>query len=188
LAREGDFMNTREAIEERRSIRRFKDAPIPRETMREILRAGTLAPSGKNSQPWRFVVLEASSRLEMIKIMEKKIALLKAEGDDLGSTENTTHSMAKASTTVFVFSDGPADRVAVQSIGAAIENMLLAALELGIGSLWICDVFYAKIELCDWLGERGELISAVSFGYPDEAPPPRPRKDLNDVIRWFSSP
>lgn len=181
-------MNTREAIEERRSIRRFKDAPIPRETLREILHAATLAPSGKNSQPWRFVVVEGDTRQEMVRIMTEKLAIIKAQGGDLGSAENTTRSMAQASTTVFVFAEDTTDRVAIQSIGAAIENMILTAVELGIGSLWICDVFYARTELCTWLGERDELVAAVSLGYADEAPPPRPRKDLDDVTRWVSAP
>ena len=74
--------------------------------------------------------------------------------------------------------------VAVQAIGAAIQNMLLAAQELGVGSLWICDVFYAYEELCAWLGETRQMIAAVSFGYPDESPGPRPRKPVGEVTTW----
>ena len=61
--------------------------------------------------------------------------------------------------------------------------MLLAAQDLGIGSLWICDVLYAITEMKEWLGESGELIAAVSFGYPDEAPDARPRKPLGETVR-----
>jgi len=75
------------------------------------------------------------------------------------------------------------DVLDIQSIGAAIQNMLLAAQELGLGSLWICDVFIAYEELCHWLGETGELIAAVSFGYADESPPARPRKPMREVVR-----
>jgi len=63
--------------------------------------------------------------------------------------------------------------------------MLLSAQELGIGTLWICDVFYAYSELCAWLGETHEMIAAVSFGYPDESPNARPRKPLEEVTKWF---
>ena len=76
------------------------------------------------------------------------------------------------------------DVVNLQSIGAAIQNMLLAAVELGVGSLWICDVFYAYRELTAWLGETHQMIAAVSFGYPDEAPGPRPRKPVSEVTTW----
>jgi len=75
--------------------------------------------------------------------------------------------------------------VDTQSIGAAIQNMLLAAQELGIGTLWICDVFYAYDELCAWLGQKNQMIAAVSLGYPDEQPNARPRKTVDEVTVWF---
>lgn len=75
--------------------------------------------------------------------------------------------------------------VDIQSIGAAIQNMLLAAQALGLGSLWICDVFYAYEELINWLDETSQMIAAVSFGYPDEQPAARPRKPINEVTRWI---
>lgn len=54
--------------------------------------------------------------------------------------------------------------------------MLLAAQELGLGTLWICDVFYAENEIGKWLGTNLQLIAAVSLGYAGEQPSPRPRK------------
>jgi nitroreductase len=77
------------------------------------------------------------------------------------------------------------DVVNIQSIGAAIQNMLLAAQDLGVGSLWICDVFYAYEELCAWLGEQGQMIAAVSLGYADESPEARSRKPVGEVTRWL---
>jgi len=189
-------LNTLEAISGRRSIRKFKDNPIPDEMLQAILTAGIQAPSGKNRQPWRFIVVKQDKRLELIRIMRQQIAKAKTRGEDLGSSEWTTNVMEQAPVTVFIFNpDGSlpwlahsidqmfTDMVDIQSIGAAIQNMLLAALELGIGSLWICDVFYAYEELCNWLGEKGEMIAAVSFGYPDESPAARPRKSFNEVVR-----
>jgi nitroreductase len=76
--------------------------------------------------------------------------------------------------------------VNVQSVGAAIQNMLLAAQDLGLGSLWIADVFYAYGKLCSWLGKEGQMmVAAVSFGYPDENPDARPRKPVSDVTHWL---
>ena len=72
----------------------------------------------------------------------------------------------------------------MQGIGAAIQNMLLAAHELGVGSLWICDVFYAYDELTAWLGETHRMIAAVSLGYPAESPGPRTRKPVSEVTTW----
>jgi len=72
----------------------------------------------------------------------------------------------------------------IQSIGAAIQNMLLAATDLGLGSLWICDVFFAYEQLTNWLNTNDQLVAAVSLGYPAEAPFPRPRKNINVIIEW----
>ena len=71
-----------------------------------------------------------------------------------------------------------------QSVGAAVENMALAATELGLGSLWICDTYFAYPELCEWLGSDGELLAAMAVGYAQEAPPARPRKSMADAVEW----
>jgi nitroreductase len=190
-------VNTLDTIAVRRSIRRFKDSPLPEGVIQAILTAGTQAPSGKNRQPWRFVVVEGDRRSDMVRVMREGIAKLKAQGEDPGGSEWTAHVMEQAPVTVFVFNPNGVhpwlkrsteqrfmDVVNVQSIGAAIQNMLLAAQDLGIGSLWICDVFYAYEELCSWLGEESQMIAAVSLGYPDERPDARPRKPVSEVARW----
>jgi nitroreductase len=191
-------LNTLEAIAQRRSIRRFKSDPIPEEALQAILRAATQAPSAKNRQPWRFVVVSGEERAEMVRIMREGIANVKAQGEDPGSSEWTANIMEQAPVTVFVFNPHGTypwlphsidqrflDLINVQSIGAAIQNMLLAALDLGIGSLWICDVFYAYGQLCKWLGEESQMVAAVSLGYPGEQPRTRPRKPVDRVARWL---
>jgi nitroreductase len=195
--KENAKVNTLDTIAARRSIRRFKDSPLPEGVIQAILTAGTQAPSGKNRQPWRFVVVEGDRRSDMVRVMREGIAKLKAQGEDPGGSEWTAHVMEQAPVTVFVFNPNGVhpwlkrsteqrfmDVVNVQSIGAAIQNMLLAAQDLGIGSLWICDVFYAYEELCSWLGEESQMIAAVSLGYPDESPDARLRKPVSEVTRW----
>ncbi len=189
-------MNTFEVIAARRSIRKFKPDPIPEALLTQVLTAATQAPSGKNRQPWRFVVVKEDQRPEMIRIMTEAINRAVAKGEDPGSSEWTTHVMEHAPVTVFIFNpDGLhpwlahsidqnfSELVDTQSVGAAIQNMLLAATELGLGSLWICDVFRAYKELGAWLGEKGQMIAAVSLGYPNEAPAARPRKPLSELAR-----
>ena len=192
-------MNTLETIKTRRSIRKFKEDPVPEEELRALLEAATLAPSGKNRQPWRFVVVQGAHREAMVERMRAGIANLTDQGVDTGSSKWSVEIMAQAPVTIFVFDDVVLAEdsirsfpdllghiVDVQSIGAAIENMALAAVDRGLGTLWICDVFYAYQELCAWLGEERLLVAAVSVGYPDESPGPRPRKSVDDVTRWLA--
>lgn len=191
-------MNTLEAIAQRRSIRRFKSDPIPDKVLQEILTAGIQAPSSKNRQPWRFVVVTGEKCTEMVRVLRDGIAQTRARGEDPGSAEWTADVMAQAPVTIFVFNpQGLRPWLAhsieqmfqalvnTQSIGAAIQNMLLAAQDLGVGSLWICDVFEAYDELCQWLGEPGQMVAAVSLGYADESPGARSRKSVSEVTRWL---
>jgi len=190
-------MNTIEAIGARRSIRAFVDEELPEEAVAKILTAASQAPSGKNRQPWRFAVVRGEKRAEMIGVLREAIAAFKSRGEDTGSAEWTANVMEQAPLTVFVFNAHGIDPwlehstdqifgelVDLQSIGAAIQNMLLAATDLGIGSLWIADVLYAVTELKTWLKEEGQLVAAVSFGIADESPDARPRKPLDEIVRF----
>ena len=73
-----------------------------------------------------------------------------------------------------------------QSIGAAIQNMSLVAVELGLGSLWICNTFFAQRELNEWLNTDGELFAALAVGYAAEEPLPRPRKPISETVEWIN--
>jgi F420 biosynthesis protein FbiB-like protein len=192
-------METLEAIAARRSVRKFADRPVAEETVNAVLAAAILAPSGKNRQPWRFVVVAGDEkRAQMIRVMREGIADTKARGMETGSAIMTARVMEHAPVTIFVFnpeglhpwashSVGQTfmEMVDTQSIGAAVQNMLLAAQDVGLGTLWMCDVWSAYQQLSAWLGESGQLVTAVALGYADEYPEARPRRPLPEVVRWF---
>ncbi len=198
IKQEGTLLSVFDAITNRRSIRKFKSDPIPEETIRQVLQAGILAPSGSNRQPWKFYVVQGKKHVEMTSRLHAGLARLESEGKkNPGFVKHSFSVMEQAPVSVFVFYSGRTapwltqsidqhlhDVVEIQSIGAAIQNMLLAATELGLGSLWIADVFEAREELSEWLGESSELIAAVSLGYPDEHPIARKRKAFEAVVQW----
>lgn len=197
INQQGAELKVLSAIRNRRSIRKFKSDPIPESILHQILQAALMAPSGKNRQPWKFYVVQGEKRNEMIDHMHAGISRLESAGYDTGSAKYTLKVMEQAPVTVFVYNPGGlppwethsidetiSDIVDIQSIGAAIQNMLLTAEELGLGSLWICDVFSAYEELSTWLGERSEMIAAVSFGVADEHPIARKRKSFDEVVQW----
>lgn len=190
-------MNTREAIATRRSIRRFREEDVPEEALQAILLAATQAPSGKNRQPWRFVVVRGDQRTEMVRVMRQGIAAEREQGRDPGSSEGSARIMEQAPVTVFVLNphgihpwltrsidQAFQDVVDIQSIGAAIQNMCLAAQDLDVGSLWICDVFYAYEPLRHWLGTDSQIVAAVALGYAGESPAARPRRAVEAVTHW----
>lgn len=193
-----------EAIQNRRSIRKFQKRDLPRAAVEQILLAGALAPSSKNRQPWKFIATGGAEKEPMLAAMRKGLqrekegkALLPGSSQHLCGAENTLRIMEEAPVTVFVVNPLGSDLTApqtfedrvyeicnIQSAGAALENMTLAATELGLGSLWICDLFFAYPELSAWLDVQGELIAAMAFGYPAESPAARPRKNLSEITEW----
>ena len=192
------------AIYDRRSIRKFTDRPISQEDITDIIQSGIKAPSSKNRQPWKYIVVQGNAKEEMLKVFrqgiereEKDNALLPLSKQHIAAAKYTVDIMADAPIIVFVVNSlgksiltelTPEEHVYeicnIQSISASIQNMLLAATEKGIGSLWICDIYFAYSELCKWLDSDGQLIAAIAFGYPNEFPKERPRKKLEDIVEW----
>lgn len=193
-----------DSIMKRRSIRKFKTDPIPKELLGKILQAGIAAPSSKNRQPWKFIVVSGSAKTKMLQAFEQGLlkeeeqaALLPDSRQYLRGAQTTLSIMRQAPVTVFVMntlglelSDAltPEERIYeicnTQSIGAALENMAVAAQEAGVGSLWICDIFFAYEELGRFLDSDGQLTAAMAFGFADESPAPRPRKSMEEAVEW----
>ena len=177
-----------------------------------ILEAGIAAPSSKNRQPWHFTVVRGGVKEELARVMERGLNLeVKAHKPFLPESMRyingaftSVNVMREAPVVVLVSNELGAgtdfasnltvdERVGeicnVQSVAAAVENMLLAAKELGIGSLWVCDIFFAYPEIAEWLEKKnpghGMLVAALCFGYADEAPKARARKNLHDAATFL---
>lgn len=191
------------AIKDRRSIRKFDDREVPREMLEQVVAAGLCAPSPKNRQPWKFVIAADKAKDDALLAMErglereKREPLLPESAGYIADAENTLNVMRQSSAVIFVVNSLGADlsraltvdeRVYeicnAQSIGAAVQNMSLAAVELGLGSLWVCNTFFAQRELNEWLNTDGELFAALAVGYANEFPLPRPRKPQSETIDW----
>lgn len=192
------------AIYDRRSIRKFSSRPIDERDLLELMDSAAKAPSSKNSQPWKYVIVTGNAKNEMLDAYRRGLAREGSRDDCppqwkqyLAAAAHTGDIMKQAPVTVLAVNplgrgmDAPQtleERVleicSIQSISASIQNLLLAATDKGIGSLWICDIYFAYPELSAWLGEEGQLVAAVALGYPEESPAPRPRKPLEEILRW----
>lgn len=204
-------------INKRHSVRKFKDIPVPREDIEKIIEAGINAPSGKNSQNWHFVIVSSKDRIEGIaQTIEKKNALLcDSISDDV---ERTRFSKFKKFSTFFrnapvlilVYATdysvtgldimkgagvSPEEMEAlikpdpgIQNIGAAMENMLLAAATLGYGTCWMTSQNYASKEITEYLGfsKEGYFLAAITpLGIPDIEPKSPPRKSIVEVSTFI---
>ena len=193
-------------IENRRSIRKYRPEMPDRCLIDAVLHAAMLAPSAKNRQPWKFIVYTEKAKDKLLDAMQ--CGLMRMRDDPAipqeaktGLTDafHTLQIMQQAPVLIAVLNTGsgspfdpitPADRITEicdsLSVGAAVENMLLRAQALGLGTLWIANTFFAYPELTSCIGTDAQLSCAVALGFADEAPPSRPRKPAADVIVYRS--
>lgn len=161
-----------EVILSRRTVRQYTQQPVTAAEVEQILEAGRWAPSGRNTQPWAFIVVQDPT------LKTGLIGLTKYKQIVEGSTAQ-----------IVVFYDKVAGYNRTQDllgVGACIENMLLAAHSMGIGVCWIGDVRDRVEEinrLFDLDNERYEVAALLCLGRPAPDLPPRTgRRELADLI------
>jgi nitroreductase len=157
------------AIRDRRSVRAFRPQPVEREKLEAILEAGRWAPSGKNTQPWRFVVVEsAAKRAELAKLVTQK--------DMVGTAPVTLAILLDRAAGYDELKDA-------QGIGACAQSVLLAVHALGLGACWIGRARDQEVEALLGAKDGEELMMLIPIGYPAETPPVRERRPLSDLAR-----
>lgn len=196
-------MSGNDPIYTRRSIRKFSDRFVLAEQIDTLIDAARNAPSAKNRQPWRFIVLGREHKAQFLRCMERGLLreetapILPRSGFGIPDAKNTLKIMQEAPLLIVVINtNGVSPLVPIDidtrvteicdtlSIGAAVQNMLLAAKSIGLGTLWIANTCFAYPELTEFLKTDGQLVGAVAVGYADEAPAPRSRKGIAEIVEY----
>lgn len=192
-------MQLKDALRKRRSIRKYTDQPVAEALVMEVLEAAGWAPSAHNAQPWRFIVLKDTKvKRELAERMaEAWAADLKKDG--ITTEEEKLIERRERFTNVPVlilacltmeelrrFPDVERQQcerdLAVESLGAGLENLLLAAHMASLGACWFCAPAFCKdtvrqvLKIPAWV----EPSALIVLGYPAEAPPVPSRKPLKD--------
>ena len=179
-----DIMDIDDAIKGRRSIRTYKSDEVEESLVRDIIEAATFAPSAKNGQQWRFTVLTGDSK-------DKFTDMYRCELDkltfDVGSSYGSCTMMEEAPVVIIVWNTSELGwTTEVHSVSAAIQNILLKAQSLGLGTCWIGDVLYASEAIVDYFKKPWKLIATITLGKSDANPGPRPRLSVDDVTEFLN--
>jgi len=190
----------------RRSVRKFRDRPVPRELIEQILEAARWAPSPHGRQPWRFIVL---TRPELKNLLADRMGEtwrrnLQMDGQDSGVVnlrlDKSRQRILNAPVIILPclyledLDRYPDERrqadettMAIQSIGAAIQNMLLMAYDLGLDAGWMCAPLFCPEIVCDALNLDTRLIpqAMITVGYAAADPQRRERLPLSNLIVRF---
>ncbi|MCU1355771.1 MAG: nitroreductase [Acidimicrobiales bacterium] len=183
-----------ELMERQRACRRFTDADVSDEVVERVLRAATRAPSAENAQPWVFVVVRsASTRAALGEIMrqaweggarrfsEGRLAPALLADVDQGATG----SLAEAPVHVVVGAD--LDRCLPQTVGSsifpAVQNLLLAATDLGLGSVLttLAATQADEVRRLTGLAPTIDVVALIPLGWPARALGPSSRRPLSEV-------
>jgi nitroreductase len=185
-------MELREAVERRRSIRRFSSEPVTLKEMRTLVDSAVMAPSSLNAQPWEFTIVTGKTRDDVVETVAKSTIYL---ADILQTFDAESRARAES----FVCDLGGAPVIIIVStpreveeyerltelvaVGGAIQNLLLTAFDMGLGACNITFAFWVRDQLAQQLQISGDIVSIIVVGHPTETPdvPTRNR----DVARFI---
>ncbi|WP_027364260.1 nitroreductase family protein [Desulfotruncus alcoholivorax] len=199
-------MELKQAIEQRRSIRKYKTDPLTAGCIEELLEAARLAPSGTNIQPWRFVVVESAEMRKKLSQCTMGINFIEQAPvtivccADLDAVETRPKRIAELreagafAETVFeklnmedYLNKREMDRNAARAyvslnVAIAAEHIVLRAADLGLGTCWVMMFNQKEVKKLLELGDNLVVVALIPVGYPDQAPPQRPRFKLEDIL------
>jgi nitroreductase len=206
-------MELKDVIEKRASIRMFSDEPVMTEDIREIVRRAGLAPSINNSQPWKFTAITDEEMIEkMGKIVQKKVLeyfphenikekmmaqakVLRFSSFFMDAPVLIAVEMSPYQTVIEELLKGRelslenVNRLRnypnIQSIGAAVENLILSAFDLGYGACWLSGLLIARNELEELLNIKSPntLAACVAVGHPREFITQRDKKPFEEIFQ-----
>jgi len=196
-------LNLLNVFRSRRSVKEYLPKEVSKEVLFRILEAGRWAPSAHNAQPWRFIVIrDSTTKQRLAKAMASRW------GKDMrkkGISKEQRESLIKASVERFEnapiiiivcltmenmdeYPDARRKKIeyimAVQSVAAAIENMLLAAHSEGLGACWFCAPLFCQdaVRKILEIPKHIDPQALITLGYPADRPNPPPRKTLEEIV------
>lgn len=200
------MLTVKEAIERRRSIRRFKPDPIPDECISALLEAARLSPSGSNAQPWRFKIVKDQETKEKLaqaaydqSFIAKAPVVIVCCADIKGYLDGTVSGIqdlgrikAVEDRIVKIILDRVHQMKSMTleqmtsrigfNVAIATEHIVLRALDFGMGTCWVRLIDEKNIrDLFRW-DENIHVVGLLPIGYPDESPPPRKRLMLEEIL------
>ncbi|MCE5323610.1 nitroreductase family protein [bacterium] len=209
-------MELRDVIARRASVRQFAGDAVPENDLKEMVRLAGLAPSVNNSQPWKFIAITNRDLLGKMadsvrKAIEQCLPICGDENEKQARKQvewfSTFFENAPA---VIVVAQCPYEAIVdsalqhsgmshndvnalrghpdIESIGAAIENMLLAAVDMGYGGCWLSGPLIARqsIEKCIGIGDPWQLAAMVALGKPAQDVAQREKKAIDDIFKLIA--
>jgi len=167
-------MTVMEAIKIRRSVRRYQNKPIEPEKLAQVLEAARLAPSARNLQEWRFVIVrDPDTRRQLMhaakgqKFVEEAPVVIACCGE---TNNNYTMSCGQLAYPI--------------DIAIAIDHMTLVAVELGLGTCWIGAFWEDDVKRILDIPDEIRVVELLTLGYPEDEPRKKHRRPLSEIVMY----
>jgi len=160
-------------ISSRRSVRKYKSDPISEEVMERVMEAARLAPSGKNGQPWKFIVVKDQEMKEKLAVAsrgQKFMAGAPVVIAACGFPELSYQRQGNYMTSWTI------------DVSCAFDHLMLQAQEEGLGTCWIGAFEETEVKSLLGVPEDVRVLALTPLGYPDEEPRDRGRKPMNEIF------
>lgn len=168
-------MKILDVIQKRRSTRSYKETPVPEEVLYRVLEAARLAPSGKNLQPWKFIIVKdriIKEKLAAASIGQYFISRAPIVIVACGFPNNCYSKMGR------YMKSWPVD------VAIAVEHLMLQAQEEGLGTCWIGAFEENEVKSILNIPEEVKVLALTPLGYPDEELRYRGRKKISEIISF----
>lgn len=172
-------------IADRRSVRKYQDRKIEREKLLEILESGRMAPSGTNAQPWGFLVVEnEETKMRIAAVDHNQKWMLTAPTFIVGIADASSRLGDVEGLVLDENSPQSALKKAIRDTAIAMGYMMLEAENQGLATCWTG--WYDQKEMKEAAGIPDDkyVVGVLTLGYADEAPKARPRKSLDEIVKY----
>jgi nitroreductase len=176
------------AIRERRTIKTFTGAGIPRARIEELVELARCAPNHRLTQPWRFYAIDQTGVGRLVAHIQTPALGGVVEARKLPAiAERLALCGAVVQVTCVISGGEEQQREDRDATCAAVQNLLIAAQAAGLGSFWSTSPLFAHPEVLRWFGADSAAerhVGAIWLGVPTQQPPVPPRRPLAEVLRW----
>jgi nitroreductase len=181
------------AIQTRHSLPRVRQDPVPRETIERLLSAAVQAPNHHHNRPWRFVVISGKARERMGEVLANALKFRMPDASE-PALEAERKRPLRAPLLIVVGVDRPIDPKVSETedicaSAAAVENLLLAAHDCGLGAIWRTGAAASDPTVKEFLGfSPAQLIIAIVYiGFPEPGQTPYQRPSFEDRVTWMEA-
>lgn len=192
-------MGVYDCVIQRRTIRRFRQDPIPAQRLQQLVNAGRLAPSGANLQPLEYIVVNRKDMLDAVFATTRWAAYIAPKGTPPPGERPVAYIVVLINRHIRA-------RGGEHDCGAAVMNMILTAWEQGLGSCWIASIHKRRLRKILHIPSYLEIDSVLALGIPAEHPVLEiltdsvkywkdengvlhvPKRKLEDILHWNRYP